>query len=343
MSIMDAAEAQELFDLAVAGRVAARTHQPDAEKPVEEQYPDVLTALQWHLERGEFEAGFRLANALVTFWMGTNRIPDGDDWFGRLLAAAPAEADGTRALALHEHGYLVFWAGEHDRAAQRFRECLDLATALGDVSLQALALAGLARVALYTDPAEAVRLLREALDLTQDLPEDDPGRNSAVHVLGPALQMCGDLEGAREVIGQRLATAQRQGVEFVVWSESSNLSMVERQLGHLDRAEELSRQAIDTATAREHDLYLSWTLNGLAAVKAAKGEPLRSATLLGAADALILRAGGEWPPDEREQHDETEAALRQAAPPGELADARAHGTAMTREQAVAYALSSAQL
>lgn len=341
MSIMDAAEAQELYDLAVEGRAAARTHQPDAEKPVEEQYPDVLTALQWHLDRGEIEAGFRLANALVTFWMGTNRIPDGDDWFARLLAA-PAEADGTRALALHEHGYLVFWAGEHDRAAQRFRECLDLATALEDASLQALALAGLARVALYTDPAEAVRLLRRALDLTHDLPDDDPGRDSAVHVLGPALQMCGDLEGARDVIGQRLATAQRQGVEFVVWSESSNLSMVERQLGHLDRAEELSRQAIDTATAREHDLYLSWALNGLAAVTAAKGDARRSATLLGAADSLIQRAGGEWPPDEREQYDETEAALRQAVPPDELADARAHGTAMTREQAVAYALSEGQ-
>ncbi len=247
-------------------------------------------------------------------------------------------------LAHHVRGrhYLVFWAGEHERAAQRFHECLDLSTALEDASLQALALAGLARVALYTDPAEAVRLLREALDLTHDLPDDDPGRDSAVHVLGPALQMCGDLEGAREVIGQRLATAQRQGVEFVVWSESSNLSMVERQLGHLDRAEELSRQAIDTATAREHDLYLSWALNGLAAVTAAKGESPRSATLLGAADSLIARAGGEWPPDEREQYGETDATLREAVPPDELADARAQGAAMTREQVVAYALSRAQ-
>jgi tetratricopeptide (TPR) repeat protein len=338
MSIMDAAEAQELYELAETGRAAARTHQPDAEKPVEERYPNVVAALQWHLDRGEIEAGFRFANALVTFWLGTNRIPDGDDWLGRLLDA-PGEAGTTRALALHEHGYLVFWAGEHDRAAARFRQSLDLAASLNDASLQALALAGLARVALYTDPAEAVRLLREALDLTRDLPDDDPGRSSAVHVLGPALQMSGDLEGAREVIGQRLATAQRQGVAFIVWSESANLSMVERQLGNLDRAEELSRQAIETATAREHDLYLAWTLNGLAAVTAAKGESLRSATLLGAATSLLQRAGGEWPPDEREQYEETDASLRQAAAPDELAHARAQGAAMTRKQAVAYALS----
>jgi hypothetical protein len=36
---------------------------------------------------------------------------------------------------------------------------------------------------------QPVRLLREALDLARDLPDDDPGRSSAVHVLGPALQM----------------------------------------------------------------------------------------------------------------------------------------------------------
>ncbi len=338
---MDAAEALELFELAEAGRAAARTHEPDAEEPVQARYGEVLAALQWHFDRGDVEEGLRFANALVAFWLGTSRIADGDEWFGRLLAMT-GEADATRALALHEHGYLVFWAGEHHRAAERFRESLDLAVSLDDASLQALALAGLARVALYTDSDEAVRLLRDALERTRDLPEEDPGRSSAVHVLGPALQMSGDLEGAREVIGQRLATAKRQGVAFVVWSESANLSMVERQLGNLDRAEELSRQAIDTATAREHDLYLGWTLNGLAAVMAAKGETVRAATLVGAAESLLQRGGGEWPPDELEQFEGTVAALRRVLPPSELDHARAQGAAMSREQAVAYALSPAQ-
>jgi hypothetical protein len=151
--------------------------------------------------------------------------------------------------------------------------------------------------------------------------------------------MSGDLDGAREVIGQRLAAAKRHGDAFVVWSESANLSMVERQLGNLDRAEELSRQAVDTHTARQHDLYLGWTLNGLAAVTAAKGESVRAATVLGAAASLLARGGGEWPPDELEQFKETEATLHQALPPAELDHARTQGAAMSREQAVAYALS----
>src|ERR1700735_1284050 len=115
--------------------------------------------------------------------------------------------------------------------------------------------------------------------------------------------------------------------------------MVERQLGNLDRAEELSRQAVSTETAREHDLYLGWTLNGLAAVTAGKGQLVRAAPVLGAAASLLQRAGGEWPPDELEQFEETAAALRRALPPDELDHARAQGAAMSREQAVAYALS----
>ena len=335
---MDDAQAQELYELALAGRAAARRHVPDAEMPVEARYSEMQAALQWHLDRGDTRAGCELANGLVTFWLGTNRGPDGDAWFSRLLAL-PGEADATRALSLHEHGYLVFWGGAHVRADHLFRESLVLATSLGDASLQALALAGLARVALYTDPSEAVRLVREGLELTRDLSEDDPGRSSATHVLGPALQMTGDLEGAREVIGRRLDTAKRQCDEFVVWSESANLSMVERQLGNLERAEEYSRQAIDTQAARDHDLYLGWTLNGLAAVTAAKGESLRAATLLGAAVSMLERGGGEWPPDELEQFTETEGALQRALSPDELHRARDEGAGMSREQAIAYALS----
>ena len=334
---MNVTEAQELYELAQAGRAAARMNQPNAERSVEERHADVLSALEWHLDRGAVDDGLRLAIALVSFWLGTNRILEGDDWFGRLLGASNVE-DVLRALALHEHGYLIFWAGDHDRADERFHQSLALSASLADASGQALALAGLARVALYSDPAEAVRLLRDALDRTEGLPDEDAGRDSAIHVLGPALQMSGDLNGAREVIARRLASAERHGNAFVVWSESANLSMVERQLGNLERAEQLSRQALDTETARDHDIYLGWTLNGLAAVLAAQAEWARAATVLGSAASALERGGGEWPPDELEQYQETEAALRRTMPAATFDEARTDGAAMTRERAVRYAL-----
>ncbi len=238
-------------------------------------------------------------------------------------------SDASRATALHDHGYLVFWAGRYDLAKRRFAESLALAEKLGDASIQARALAGLARVALNTDVDEAVRLLRQAVGLTEGLADSDPGRSSALHVLGVALQMSGDLEAAREVMSARLSMGRSTGDEFVVWVESANLSMVERRLGNLERAEELALQALVIDAARGDEMSIAWTINGVAAVTAAKGEYERAATLSGMAAAMLDRAGGEWPPDEREQYEETLATVTAGLPPEVLTAARARGAAMS--------------
>jgi hypothetical protein len=60
--------------------------------------------------------------------------------------------------------------------------------------------------------------------------------------------------------------------------------------------------------------------------------------LLGAAEGLLDEAGGEWPPDERAQYEETLTALR-AAPPADLERWTQTGRAMTPAEAGAFALS----
>jgi len=201
-------------------------------------------------------------------------MDDGDAWFERALGTA-AGSDASRASALHDHGYLVFWAGRYDLAKQRFLDSLALAEKLADSSLQALARAGLARVALNTDVDEAVCLWR-AVGVTEGLADSDPGRSSALHVLGVALQMSGDLEAAREVMSARLSMGRSTGDEFVVWVESANLSMVERRLGNLERAEELALQALMIDAARGDVMSIAWTINSVAAVSAAKGDDERA-------------------------------------------------------------------
>ncbi|MEV0136510.1 hypothetical protein AB0H83_49815 [Dactylosporangium sp. NPDC050688] len=105
-----------------------------------------------------------------------------------LAEEAQRRRRSTPARTLHDHGYLVFWASRYDLAQRPFEQALTLAEEQGDASLQALALAGLGRVAINTDVPEAVRLLRRAQAATQDLDDADPGRSSAPHVLGMALQ-----------------------------------------------------------------------------------------------------------------------------------------------------------
>jgi non-specific serine/threonine protein kinase len=268
--------------------------------------------------------------------MTTKRIDDGDDWFRRAIGdTVPTDPD--RARAVYDHGYLVFWAGRYELAEERFADARRLAERTGDANVVALALAGSARVALNEDPVKAVDLLREAMVVTADLP-DSEGRSSADHVLGVALQMSGDLDGAREVMQERLEHGRAAGNESVVFIESANLSMVERQLGNLDVAEALSLEALRISVAKRDEMAIPWTINGLAAVTAAQGRLERAATLIGIAESLLAKAGGDWPPDEREQYEGTLAAVSAGLSAADVDRARASGAAMSLDEGAAFAI-----
>jgi tetratricopeptide (TPR) repeat protein len=334
---VDRAELSTLVEFAEDARRRMRAADESATGDIERRYGELRSGMDRGLATGEADASFALATALVPFWIATKRIDDADAWFDAALEQ-PAITDARRARALYDHGYLVFWAGRYELAKQRFEEAIEAATAVADWNVVALALAGSARVALNDDPAEAVRLLRRAFDVTEELPTSE-GRSSADHVIGVALQMSGDLEGARGVMEQRLRRAREGGNEFVVSVESGNLSMVERQLGNLERAEALSKDAIRIMHRLGDEMAVAWLINGLAAVTAAAGAHARAAALLGLAESLLERAGGEWPPDERVQHDDTLATLAAALPADALDRARADASTMEIDQAVAFALS----
>jgi hypothetical protein len=191
---------------------------------------------------------------------------------------------------------------------------------------------------LADDVGEAIRLLRRATEVTAATP-DSWGRSSATHVLGVALQMSGDLQGARGVMRSRLDWGRAREDRSVVFVESANLSMVERQLGNLGDAEELSLDALRIAAAKHDEMAIPWVLNGLAAVIAAKGDIERAAKLIGIAESLLERAGGKWPPDELAQYEDTLAVLSGAPPATAVEQRRAEGRAMTLDAGVAYALS----
>lgn len=332
---MDESTAESLLQIAEEARTTMRgSDGAAAVRRVEEQYPAMRSTLDWCLARGRADLADRLASALVPFWIATSRIDDGDGWFARTLASA--DGDPRRARALYDHGYLVFWAGRYELAEERFSQARDLAEEAKDPTVVALALAGSARVALNDDGERAVRLLREALAFTEGT-TDREGRSSVMHVLGVALQMSGDLAAAREVMSERIRIGRESGDEFLVWVESANLSMVELKLGNVERAEVLSRDALSIISSRGDQMAIPWGINGLAAVIVAKGDHPRAATLIGFAEALLERAGGEWPPDEREQYEGTVRLLAEALSPQALQNARATGAAMSVSEGLAYA------
>ena len=337
---MDRKIAESLIEAAETGRTGLTGLESQAALAgLEQRYPEFLDAMQWFVDAGRADDALRISGALVPFWMATKRLAEGDAWFERLLAVPVGDA-ARRGRALFDHGYLIFWAGADERSAALQREALELGRETNEPTTMALALGGLARIALRTDLDEATRLLREAIAVT-DGTTDRLGRSGAMHVLGVVAQMSGDLEEARRLMTERIALARETGNFATIASESGNLSMVERQLGNLAEAEALAREALDIVSRRHDELQTAWMVNALAAVTAAQGREDRAATLVGLADGAMERAGGEWPPDERIQYDGTVATLSERMGAEQFERGRAKGYAMTTPEGVAFALGPA--
>jgi tetratricopeptide (TPR) repeat protein len=338
MGLMDEQTAKSLLTFAETAGPTLRG--PEAKAlfgQFEQQYGDLLTAMQWFIDHRHTDESLRLASSLVAFWMATKRLEEGSVWLDRALAL-PGGDDAHRGRALFDAGYLAFWMGDDKRSSSLQYRAVELGRQTNNSTITALALVGLARIALRSHDVDAARrLCREALAVTEGT-DDRSGRSSAMHVLGVAAQMAGDFLEARDVMSQRIALAREMGNLATVSIESGNLSMVERQLGNLDEAEALAREALDIDFRRTDELSIPWKVNALAAVAKDRGEFDRAAALIGIADATMEASGGAWPPDELVHYEQTVAALSKAMGSAEFERARAWGRAMTTPEGVNFAL-----
>ena len=334
---MDAHLAESLLTLAEqAGPALRGLDSKAAFDQLDERYGDLQLAMRWFIEQGRADEALRMASALVVFWMATKRLDAAAAWFDRVLTLTGGDA-AHRGRALFDAGYLAFWKGNDERSASLQNQAIEIGRRTKDPTVSALALVGLARIALRTNVDEARKLCREAVAVTEGT-ADRIGRSSAMHVLAVAAQMAGDLLEARDLMSQRIAIGRETGNFATISSEAGNLSMVERQLGNLDRAEALGREALEIDCRRGDDMSVPWKVNGLAAVAAERGEFSRAATLIGVADATMEAAGGAWPPDEWQQYERTVKIVTDAMGSPEFDRARAAGRAMTTADGIACTL-----
>ncbi len=303
---------------------------------LQRRYQELEAAFDWFLDHGHTGDALAMASTLAEFLRLTGRVATGRSWLDHALEAATVD-DRLRAVAPYENGLLAFWQGADEEACSLHRRSLHLARRLGDPTTVALALCGLARVALREDLDWARTLCEEALQTVQDT-DDQTGHANALHILGVAAQMRGDLRQARDLMTRRIETARGLGDFAAVGAESSNLSMVEQQLGNLARAEQLAREALQIAERRGDEWLIPYVLDGLAAIAVETGEFERAATLLGAAAALQKQQGNAWPPDEAPHFERSRAAVADALDRDRLERAWFAGQRMPSAEAVWHAL-----
>jgi non-specific serine/threonine protein kinase len=114
--------------------------------------------------------------------------------------------------------------------------------------------------------------------------------------------------------------------------------MVERQLGNLDTAEALAREALETCERIGDQFTRPFAISGLAAIATDRREFERAATLVGAAESIMEARHMAWPPDERPHYERMLAVLPEAMGSAEFDRVRARGHSMTAREAVEIAL-----
>jgi tetratricopeptide (TPR) repeat protein len=300
---------------------------------------DLQTAFEWALDHDQLMA-LRIASAMAEFWRTAGRIPEGRAWLDRAQAASDRDAPAL-PRALYENALLAFWHGDDGAAGSLLARSLDTARRLADPTGEAVALCGIARLALRDGNLERARdLCEEALERVAGT-DDTRGRSNALHVLGVIAQMRGDLHQAAQFMNRRMELARELNLMSSVAAEAGNLSVVERQLGNLERATELALEALQLSERRGDEWMHPYELNSLAAIAAAKEDFVRAAKLLGGAAGMMVRMGTAWPPDEKPHFDATRLATEAALEPAVFKRAWSVGERMSSAEAVAFALAGA--
>jgi tetratricopeptide (TPR) repeat protein len=126
----------------------------------------------------------------------------------------------------------------------------------------------------------------------------------------------GDAQGSVAVFESAIEAARGRGDRLVAYAGLFNLATAFLALGNERRAEILFRESVALSHENRDAANLAFALDGLAVVEGRRGNPLRSALLLGAAEAMRQASEGRvyhyYLPDEalRERTRlEAEAAL----------------------------------
>jgi len=249
------------------------------------EHANLRAALQWLLDSGKLDDGLRLCQALSGFWLSQGFLLEGESWFARFLDGADGPPSAAIAAGLCSWGRLAEYAGDLDRALERFDQSKSVSSALQELTVWARACCGIGDLALHRgDYAQALDLFNSAAEAAHRV-ESPPEEAQALLGLGrvtslmgdPQLSMLwmdqaltllrrlGDRWGVAYVLNERGQQARRDGqldearalLEecHVLWRQSGtrmgeraaimNLALVSLDLGAVRRAAELARESLE--------------------------------------------------------------------------------------------------
>jgi len=297
----DQAEAQ----LAFAEEAAPHLVSEDAkewEDRLAERHDELSAALHSYMETGDAERTVRLAAALPRYWFDRAHHTEARGLLDEVVALPGADREPQYALVEVFRGRFHFHTGQPDADAV-FDEALAACRRAGDRANEVEAVVGRSRVALREHRFDDVRRhANEALAIARDL-GDSCRERVPVHMLAAAARMTGDYEQARKLYGRSIALSEECGTLANVPSEHHNLGYVALHSGDVDEAEKLWRQALAETRESRVGMLFPYLILDFSVLAAARGDLVKAATLVGAAEARFEELGIALDPDDASEHE----------------------------------------
>jgi tetratricopeptide (TPR) repeat protein len=279
---------------------------------------------------------------LWRFWHRRGHLREGEAELHRLLDRPNATAHTrARAKALIGLAGLLYWQLKYEAANRAYEEALTIARSLGDEPLQAeLEYSLIYTNALDGDMAAAQEGVAQTGAMYARL-GDEMGIASTVMADGMLATMRGEHERAIALLDDAMGRFQAAGNYFGLINTIGMKVRALVELGRLDEARHDNSEYLRIALDAHEPTALSAALLDAASLEALAGNYERAARLVGAGQRQTSDAGGEPPPELVRRFD-TGPLLEQSLGAVTMANLVTEGRQMGAEQAVAYALETAQ-
>ena len=306
---------------------------------LDDEHPNIRTALAFLLDVGATEQALHLAIAVSDFWFTRAYMGEGMTWLRRALERDAAGDVRTRARAL---AWIAALAGRamDTTALAEGEESVALWTALGDESAdRAFAVQQLGvLVNLQGDHARAERLFGEVAERYQAV-GDRAMVTIALANQATAARQAGALERAARHADAAL-TIQREDEH--PWSHALALMVhgdVAREMDDGSTALVDYRQSLTLAMAYGDRVRAGEVLTRIGIVAAHGGDPQRAARLLGAGAAIRDAVGQPSPDAVQAEYDQALTTMAHTLDPEMLHDAWVAGRNLPIEAAAEEAIS----
>lgn len=326
------------FFLALSETAAPRltgSHQRDWLQRLETEHDNLRAALQWTLDRGEFELAARISVALWRFWQMRGYLREGYRWLEAVLSHGDALTSPMRASATLGAAVLAERQGSYQRAAELFEQARQLAREQGDKRGLAFILNGLGNLAMNQRDIERARpLYEESLALRREM-GDTQGIANSLNNLGWAAVEQGEYALARSLLIEGRGLLEQLGDTGGLARALHSSGIVALETRDYGAAGTLFSESLALRLSIDDKWGIAESLEGMAGLAAVQSRSMGALRLAGAAAALRERIGAPLFPVGQVRLARWLAPAQATLSPEEAATAWEAGRALTPVEALA--------